>query len=169
MDPVVVLRKLVDRLEKKVWSIHPDDFVAFVDTPEAAVLDERGLAGKLHLAEAYRMAREALESGDRMKIAKAMLICPTLERTGLELERKHAAATRQRTSGKARGKQQSADAAARWKPYVKQFQDLVAAGKPVRVARELVRKMMVKDGFTLPGADSLPNGRTIRKWLAAVK
>jgi hypothetical protein len=148
MSPEIILQHLVRRLESQVGSVSRADFAAWGDE-EPAVLSMG--PGKSHLAQALLWAREALESGDEEEIAQAALICPTLERTGIDV----AAKARRKMGGIARGKAQTNEQERRWQVHRAKYRKLVAAGTHYLKARQEV----------LAGVDFEVDNRTIQKWL----
>lgn len=175
MDPKIILEAIISRLEPEVGEVDWIDFSAWGDDGAAAVIAKLS-GGRGHLASALLHAREALESDDQEKIEVASLLCPTLERTGRELEKscrefeaKTIARNRRKAGGSRRGQQQSAAAKTLWTPWIEEFSKRIQSGEDEKEARVAVVRQMEKTGFSLPGEDAFPADRTIRKWLSTEK
>jgi hypothetical protein len=154
VDPRIVLRRLIARLEPEIGHTRPVDFSGWEgeQLPSAA-------AGRLHLAQALQDAREALASGDKTRIAEAAMSCPTLERTGRDMGQRH----NRKAGGARRGAAQTSAAAEAWKPWVQMYEGLLAKGVPCLKARRQVEVAMAKGG-SLPTKE-MPERSTLRKWL----
>jgi len=176
LNPRIVLRHLIERLQPEVGNISRKDFGVWEGEGEAALKD-LGTAGRLHLAEALLEARQALASGDDEQIAEAEDICLALEQKGRELERevkraadaaRVAAEQAARQKGGARtGAKQRADAVKVWAKWVAMYRTELGSDKnrPARTAaRNAVAAHMVKEEFTLPSGE-FPSPSVLRKWL----
>ena len=151
MDPRIILRRLIGRLEPKVGHIRPEDFSRW-EGEDAPASPENG---ELHLAEALIEAKEALASRDPGKMIEAALVLPTFERQGHELRAKEI----KRAGGKTTGAKQAAAAEVRYAPHVKRFRFLLGQGKQPGTARRIIAREMSKAGI------EPPSDRTLTKWL----
>jgi hypothetical protein len=155
VDPLIVLRKLIERLGPEVGRV----------SHYTEIGRERGEAGQLHLIEAVIEACEALASGDPGRIRSAALICMALERDGGKM-----AVRAQRLAGGRRAAEVRSTAATReWAPFVAMYNNLLAAGKSPAIARSEAKKEMVRREFLLEQTGEFPGARAIRKWLPAPK
>src|SRR5579859_2306627 len=98
MDPRIILRGLIREIEQldeplqnarerkkpkaKIADIRHGDFAAFEVPHEIRVLNDSGVRGDLHYAEALLEARVALDSGDDARILEAALLLPTFVKEG---------------------------------------------------------------------------------------
>jgi hypothetical protein len=158
MDPRIVLEALVRRLENPALAlgkVSAGQFSAW-EGQEGAVHD-RWAAGRGFLAQALRLARQALATRDPAKINAAVLVC-----TGYVMEgMKRKIAALRNAGGKVRGEALRLAATMAWAPYVKQFKELGCTGK----SRRTVVAQMKRDIFKLANTGEFPDRRTIRKWL----
>ena len=158
MDPKVVLRSLIDRLKGEVGTLEHSDFAAWEgEEKEQAALAERSASGRLHLAEALLEAKEALASGDEVRIRDAALLCQGLERTGGKI----AAKRRVAAGGARRGKQQTNEAERKYSPYVAVYSTKRNEGKSPGAALKAMKDKMDRDGVKRPSDHRL--GYWIRK------
>jgi hypothetical protein len=129
---------------------------------------ERWRYGRGHLAEAARLARRALASGDDAQIADAALHCQGLELTGRDVSSRRQAVVVASRGGKTRGEKQTDEAQERWGSWIAQFHGLVASGTNPLIARAKMTKEItaaVTDGRSPMHDGSMPSSKTIRHWL----
>lgn len=151
------LEALLKEAEPLVGEVKRGHFSQWGD--EDSARKRRSDSGLGHIAEAVRIARRALASGDADEMIIAANYCPQFMRDGVKRAANHAAAVTRRAGGAARGQTQHDDAATRMKPYVEKYHSLLAQNVPHLKARKRVLGQMVKDG--LDGGLSV---RTQNKW-----
>jgi hypothetical protein len=167
MDPRPLLRVLIERLEPEVGHISMADFSYWGDAPPPG-LQAHIVSGRLHLARALLLAKEALASDNDEEIVTASLMCPTFERTGREIARKHAddlrsvnEKSRRVAGGSTRGHQQRIASQEFWAPWQAEFQARLPSAGQAK-ARATVTKDIRAAGHTI--SDS-----AARKWLSEKK
>jgi hypothetical protein len=163
LEPRIILRQLIERIEATIGNASPADFCAWEGKEEEAALGERATAGRLHLANAASLARDALASGDEKDIVDAALICPTLERKGLEMSALYSEQAKRRKGGVRRGAAKAAAADEFWAPWQAILYEKMQSGMSERAARQIVKRQ-VKRQLTKSGI-TVPSEPTFRKWL----
>jgi hypothetical protein len=113
---------LIKRLQPRVEGKHPKETLFCADT-RADLKAARALAatGYYNFEMALWWARKALASNDPDQISVAAVHCQIFERNGDKLREAYAAKKRQRYGGTKRGRQQKEEGAAKWKPYVDEY------------------------------------------------
>jgi len=150
----LTLRALVDRIEAKIGSVSIADVAGYGEEWS----NDRNPA-RVRLAFAVLMARQALESGDERQIATEAARCQSLEREAEQI----ATRNRRRAGGKRAGAARRAKTADRLKPYIDEYNDLIASGKAHLWARKQVLDRMGRNSEPVP---SLP---TINRWFPKPK
>jgi hypothetical protein len=166
MDPQILLRELIRRLDLEVGHIDERYLHDGGDRPPVGELRVRGI---MHLVRALFVAKSALDSGDDEKIASASSICPLLELQGRRMAERHAkaverlaAAARRQSGGASTGAKNHADAAAFWAPHQARYADLLARGANAAKALATVVKESETAGHPI-------SDRAARKWLRQKK
>jgi hypothetical protein len=164
MNPRIALEVLLKRLEAEVGDISRGDSAAWVGTDEETRLNERAASGMGHIAQAVRMARAALKSGDEDRMVKAALHCKDLERTGRTIAAARAKA-KSAEDGKRGGKLRAAkdkEAKAKWwKPYRAECSKLITKrGMSPNAALRTMMNRMKEAGVKV-------DRRTAKKYLLA--
>ena len=155
------LRLTIRRLEQKLGDQRVGPAFSTAWEGEEDGLQTRMEGGNGHFAEALQTARSALASGDAEEIKLAATVCQALARTGTDIEKRH----QRRAGGEAQGSRRKSDAEGAWEPWLKMFNEIIAAGETKRKARERIHKKMVDEGFVPPGAKDIPDKERLRKKL----